>query len=63
MPLRHDFAVAFCPFILVLQLGCAKPTQDEAADKDTETTSAKTSQKHLDFVVNEIRDIQDVLDA
>ena len=32
MPLRHDFATAICPFILVLQLGCAKPTQDEAAE-------------------------------
>ena len=32
MPLRHDFAAAICPFILVLQLGCAKPTQDEAAE-------------------------------
>ena len=32
MPLRHDFAAAICPLILVLQLGCAKPTQDEAAE-------------------------------
>ena len=32
MPLRHDFATAICPFILVLQLGCAKPTQDEATE-------------------------------
>ena len=32
MPLRHDFAVAFCPFILVLQLGCAKATQDSAVE-------------------------------
>ncbi len=32
MPLWHDFAAAICPFILVLQLGCAKPTQDEAAE-------------------------------
>ena len=32
MPLRHDFAAAICPFILVLQLGCANPTQDEAAE-------------------------------
>ena len=33
MPLRHDFRGSDpCPFILVLQLGCAKPTQDEAAE-------------------------------
>ena len=32
MPLRHDFATAICPFILVVQLGCAKPTQDQAAE-------------------------------
>ena len=42
-------------------------TQDEAADQDPGTISHVqceiTSQKRLDFVVNEIRDIQDVLDA
>ena len=32
MPLRHYYAIAFCPFILVLQLGCAKATQDNAAE-------------------------------
>ena len=32
LPLRHDFAVVLCPFILVLQLGCAKATQDGAAE-------------------------------
>ncbi len=32
MPLRHYCAIAFCPFILVLQLGCAKATQDNAAE-------------------------------
>ena len=31
MPARHYCAIAFFPFILVLQLGCAKATQDNAA--------------------------------
>ena len=32
MPSRHYCAIAFCPFILVLQLGCARATQDNAAE-------------------------------
>ena len=30
--MRHYYAIAFCPFILVLQLGCTKATQDNAAE-------------------------------
>ena len=32
MPPTHYCAIAFCPFILVLQLGCAKATQDNDAE-------------------------------
>ena len=37
MSARDYCAIAFCPFILVLQLGCSKATQDNA-EESTKTT-------------------------